>query len=480
MPPQHNNKRHSLGASLLISQSLLLNVISVPVTAYIIRTLGPEDYGQWVAASSLIAAGVGLTNPGLGAFFSRAVAQEPEAASSALADQLALRGALALLAGLLLTLLSIALGYPAPVVRCVAISVAGLLLTALTSALSDTLLALGHVKAYSLAAFTAGVVLTATTVLAAGRGVGAVGLTTVYLLGPATQCLLQWVLLRRIFPVRLRWDAARSRALLRQARIVGAKQFLLSTQCRLEQLIVPRMVGIATGAFFFAGSIPASRLMIFPDGLATASYARIARAVREDRESAHRYVYSLMRTSLIICLPMAILVYFLAEPFSRLLFPHAPEMCRTVIRVTIWSLPLQAFVMPMIYTLEASDQAATTARRTIAAVLCGALLSAAMIGRFGLIGACWSWTLRVLIQLVFLLPVFVRLYPLALSTKMIARILLCGTLMVAPLTLAVGLETSALWKLLTGIVSGVILYASSLVLLKVIPVGEIQRLVRRV
>lgn len=203
------SKHQVFGAALLIGQSILLNLVSIPVTAYIVRSLGPESYGQWAVASTLIAAGTCLANPGLSPLFSRAIAQNPEAAPAALAEQLSLRFWLAALVALLMLAVSAALGYPPAVVVSVAIAGAGLVLTRVASALADSLQALGHLKHFALSAFVAGLMLTIATAIAAGRDAGAVGLTIAYLTGPVVHCCLLFLFVRRLFPVRFGGNIAR-------------------------------------------------------------------------------------------------------------------------------------------------------------------------------------------------------------------------------------------------------------------------------
>src|SRR4051794_8718731 len=95
-----NSKRNVVNAVWVIAQQMLVNVIGVPAAAYIIRSLGPLQYGQWATAISLVAAAQAFCRLGLSTLFVRSIAQEPENAREALADQLGLRGLLGSLAGL--------------------------------------------------------------------------------------------------------------------------------------------------------------------------------------------------------------------------------------------------------------------------------------------------------------------------------------------------------------------------------------------
>src|SRR4029450_3999996 len=77
---------------------LRLNALGLFATAYIIRRLGPLQYGEWATAAALASAHLVVTNAGLRTIFVRDLARLPERAADLLAVQLALRIALGLLA----------------------------------------------------------------------------------------------------------------------------------------------------------------------------------------------------------------------------------------------------------------------------------------------------------------------------------------------------------------------------------------------
>ena len=56
--------RGIIGAAFMSGNSLLLNAISVPAMAFVIRKLGAFEYGQWATAASLVASVWALNNLG--------------------------------------------------------------------------------------------------------------------------------------------------------------------------------------------------------------------------------------------------------------------------------------------------------------------------------------------------------------------------------------------------------------------------------
>src|SRR5215218_2972047 len=111
-------KRSLIGGACLSLQPLVLNAISVPAMAYIIRGLGATAYGQWMVATALTSAMAILTSVGLRGAFVRQIAAAPENAQITLSHQLGLRLLLAACAAVTSTILAVALGYPSVVIAC--------------------------------------------------------------------------------------------------------------------------------------------------------------------------------------------------------------------------------------------------------------------------------------------------------------------------------------------------------------------------
>src|SRR5215204_552042 len=87
-----------LGGAFMATQFLALNGVGLFATAYIIRRLGPLQYGQWATGAALASAHLLMTSAGLRTIFVRDVARRPDLARELLAAQLGLRITLAGLA----------------------------------------------------------------------------------------------------------------------------------------------------------------------------------------------------------------------------------------------------------------------------------------------------------------------------------------------------------------------------------------------
>ena len=404
------------GAACISLQPVLLSAIALPATAYVIRTLGPTEYGQWAMATTLVAVTVFLGNLGLRGTFVRAVSRQPEEAPRLLADQLGVRIALSLLAAGVAIVACLLLRYPPIVLSCVTIAAGAMVLTTVATVASDMLQAVHRLYMVAAANMVGGLVLTGASVVAAYWHTGPAGIAASYLLGPAViGALTLWVVHRQHFPVRMRLDFRRAVRQLRDARHFAAQLLVSSASSNAEALMIPRLVGATSFGFFSAGTLLATRLATIPDGFGNAAYPAMSAAYRHGRPAALRVFGRFMVLTLVLCVAAAAAVTLVAGPVARLLFPGRAEVCEQVMRVTIWSLPLAGVMCIMGHALNALNKDAVQARASLVGAVCHLLVAAALVWRFGLVGACWSVVLRFVVQIAILTPAVVRAFRPALA-----------------------------------------------------------------
>lgn len=402
-------RKSLIGASFLIVQPLLLNALALPVTAFIIATLGPLDYGQWSVALTLITSTAILSNLGLRSFFIRSVAQQPSTAATAFAEQLGLRLLLALLAGCVSASISYLLGYPVLVQQCTAILAIGAVFAAAAAVVSDFLAATERLPALATINLAAGVILTVASVVALWLDAGLLGLALAYLLGPLVTGVLSIGLVhRRHFPVRVSGSPARYLTLLKQSKVLGLQLFVMNLSNHVENLLVPKLVGLAAYGHFSAGTLLPRRLEVVPDGLNTAFYPVLARSSQKSAREALGSVTRLGVFMLAACVPPALAVFLLAGPIATLLFPEHSDVCRMVIRITVWWMPLIGFAYAIGYFHIATGREREEFRISIVVAVVSLASSVALISAFGLVGACWALVARAAMSILFRVPCFVR------------------------------------------------------------------------
>lgn len=401
-----------VGAFCLSLQPLVLNALSVPVMGFLIHRLGAAGYGQWMVATSLLSVCAILTNLGLRGAFVRSVACDPASAATQLAEQLGLRLVLTALAAILAVTVCCLLEYSPAVVYCTIIGGVGLIATTFAATLADFLQANHRIKTVAAVNFTAGLGLTAASLAVALASKSPVAIAAVYLTGP----ILSAVLLARVvqndgWPVRFRCNARRFGQLLARSRFFAAQQFLAACSAQAEALMLPRLVGMNQFGFFTAGSLLANRLTVIPDGLCTAAYPAMARACASgERGRRTGMMFCYVAIAAIGGAALAVAGTLVAGPVSRILFPSQPLLFATVVRITIWSLPLMAVESVMGYALNAAGKDAPQSRASVPAAIISLAISVVLVTALGVSGACVSMLLRPAVRGVFLTPLFVRTF----------------------------------------------------------------------
>jgi O-antigen/teichoic acid export membrane protein len=397
-----------LGGTCLAIQPLLLNALSLPVMAYIIRGLGPSAYGQWTMAAAMMGVLGFIANLGLRGAFVRHVAAEPHTATEAMAEQLGLRLVLAALASILAMLLCLVLKYPPVVIECAAIGAAALFVSTLAATLVDVLQATGRSAIIAVVNMIAGFLLTAASAVVIWLRMGPVGLSAAYMIAPIVSAAILYFIVRKQMPIRVRFDFFHGLRLLNRSRAFAAQNLLNSASSYVEALYLPQLIGAANFGIYITGTLLPLRLGAIPDGFCTAAYPALARRFRDGRTSGTRLTLSWLGFILACCLTAALGIFALAGPISHILFPAHPDSCRMVIRVTIWALPLFGIESAIGYAINAAGADGAQARAAFPAALCNVVLTIVLMDRLGISGACIALPLRHAVRIVMLTTCFLR------------------------------------------------------------------------
>jgi O-antigen/teichoic acid export membrane protein len=398
-------------AAFLSIQPLALNVLSVPVLAYIIRRLGADGYAHWMTAATLVAASAVIANPGLRGAFVRQVAADPGSAKSALADQLGLRLLLTILAGLMVTCICLALGYPAPVLWCTVVGVAGMALTTVATTFADLLQSVHRIQTLAAVNLAAGLSLTGASVIAARWGNGPVAIAAAYLIGPGVSAGAMLIIVQRwVCPVGVRFHVPRCVSLLVRARFFAAQQLLSIGSTQAEALMLPLMIRMSQFGFFTAAAMIPNRASVLPDALCTAAYPGLVKACASGAHRGARLVLAYLTIAALGGALVSLAVMVVAEPIGRLLFPAEPGPFAEILRLIIWCLPLVGMDMVLSYSLNAAGRDSAVARASLPAAAVTLIASVALVSSLGVTGACWSMLLRPLVRIAFLAPVAFRAF----------------------------------------------------------------------
>ena len=473
-------RKSIIGAVWLTALPILLSAIALPATVYVIRSLGPTGYGEWSIATSLVGAVTALSTLGLSPILTRKVAQDPTLADEETAYQIGLRGLLALGAGAIAIAACVLLGYPAPVLACTVISALGLVLATLGGVLEDVLQARQHFGTIALAALASGLILTAFSVLAVFLGGGVIAVALAYLSGPVMSfALLSILFASRRSPLRIAWSRSRYGALLKESRTLGAAFVFAAIRDRAESLVIPKLLGIEVFGYFAGGILLAERLVVIPANLACAFLPLVASRYLKVDATASKEASRLIVIGLAVCLPICLATSFFADPIARTLFRNSPALTASVLRITIWSLPL----ISLGWALGTCLQAASAHREVgVASALntCISLpVSVGLTAWFGVTGACASFLIRPALGVWLVLPEFRKRFPIALRRMPLPRIALAAAAMMLTFWLATPSGHLSLLRACGGALLGGSVYALSLLTLRVITPADLLMLLRR-
>ena len=391
----------------MVVQPLMLNAVSIPATAYIIKSLGPLQYGEWAVALSLLASTAVLMGLGARSTFVRGISRAPDTAPVAFAEQLGLRIFLGAFAGAVSAAASLALGYGSVVIECTLLLAVGGIFTAIAQVVADLLIAFERLPTMTTINAIGGLVLTAASVVAIWFGVGPLGLAVSYLVGPVLSAVLSlWLVQRQMFPVRMMWRPRRWWTLLTESKVFTGQLLIYGLDSQAANLLVPKLVDVTSYGYFAAGTLVPNRLMVIPDGLNTAFYPVLVRHHAEGpkafRRSVRNYALLAAAAGLLVAPP----VYFLAGPIANLLFPEHPEMCRMLIRITIWAVPLVCLYTAATNCLNAAFREGPETRVAFAAMIVSMLVTVILVATWQVTGAGIALLAKGIINLVFRVPLF--------------------------------------------------------------------------
>lgn len=399
------------GASLISVQRLALNAISVPATALIIRRLGPDNYGRWSTAVALVAAVSILASLGLRGPFIRSVARDPDSAVDALADQLGLRGVLALLAATASLSVAILLHYPSVVLQCTAIIAFNMFVSVINTTLIDLLQGLEQFRAIAAAGFISGLALTVVSVIAVWHTGDPVWLACSYAFGPLVSLVVAIVYLRRSnIVIRARMRVGRGWQLIKDSRHFAFQQIVGAFSDNLPGLVLPRLVSASEFGAFSAGALVTDRLGVVSDAVETALFPSVSRLRRKEPARAAQHAIRAIIVTLVTCITVAIATAALSHVIAVVLLPKASGQCERVIMISIWSLPLVALASALGDSLVAAGREDLLSRASLISVTINLILGAVLLAFKGVDGACWFIVARPLPQIAFLLPCFLRFF----------------------------------------------------------------------
>ena len=420
----------------LIARPLLLNVLSIASNLYVVRKLGPGDYGAFNLGFAQVALFAPLCNLGLRAVAIRAIAEDRSRAPAIAGALFALR---ILLTGITVVLIAGWLALPtySLTTRLVgAAAVCSMVCVSMGGAVIDLFQGFERARANAQSQMLGGLVLTLLSVAALLAGFGLPGFVAAYVVGAAFQLyLLHRTAARELFPVRPVWDRARMKELALQARPFALFSALsnLTDAPVVDVLILGALFGSGAVGPYTAALGLVLRLLMIPYGISDALYPAVAAGYREQRAEVEATLRRSILNLALITVPAAVCLSFTAPTVLGILYGSKYLSAAGALAIAGWMLPLTGINYLMRESLNAVHQQRTTLQLVLVSCVVLVALYAVLIPPFGILGAAAAGILRELIMLGLWARPFQRQFGRPFPGRDLARVGLACLALVAPL-----------------------------------------------
>ncbi len=310
------------GASVLLT--LLNRAVDMAFAMFMLRILGPENAGKQTFAIVLVTWFEILTNFGLNTLLTRDVARDRLHASRYLANTTSMRLGLCTIALPLVVLVSLgwraAFGLTTDTIIAILLWFVSLFPSGVSAGLSAVF------NAYEKMEYPA-MISTLTTFLKVAGGTvvlllgwGFVGLAGVSIVVSLLTMLILLVAVSRICcPLRLEFDRKLQKQMFVEAYPLMLNHLLATLFFKVDVTLLQAMKGNVAVGYYGAAYKPIDALTIIPSYFTMAVFPIMARFATSARDSLMRAYQVAVRFLLLLAVPIAITVFFAAEPLIYLL-----------------------------------------------------------------------------------------------------------------------------------------------------------------
>jgi O-antigen/teichoic acid export membrane protein len=417
--------------------SLTNKAIDFAFAMLYVRLLGPEGTGKYAFVVAIYGFFEIISRYGLGTLLTRDVAADKHQSSRYLTNVIALRTLLWLASLPLLALVTLgyrlvgrvqfldASGIGVQEVQAIALLAAAMLFANWADALSSMFYAFEKMEYPAGLANAAGLLKVTLGALVLLLGWGFVGLAGVSLAINLLQLFWLYGLLRStLFRPEWRWDWSLQQWMLRSSGPLMLNHLLATIFWRIDVWILRPLAGAVNVGLYSVALKYLDGLNIVPSVFTMAIFPLMSRYARRDGDSLLRsYVISL-RLLVMVSLPIAMMVTFIAEPLVWLVggaaYLHVPDKATLfgrevsylggstlALRVIIWSIPIGFINSVTQYVLIAVNQQRYLTKAFILGVVFNIVGNLLLIPGYGYIGAA----------LVTILSEFSLLFPFYYSVK---------------------------------------------------------------
>lgn len=370
-----------------------IKVISFAFTVLIVRHLGADDFGQYMAVLAFGAMFVFLADLGLSPYTVREVARwrdapdGPERLRRLYANVLVLRFLLSLLAAVAVIGAAWLTGRPLVMIGAIALGTLGLLMYSVQGT-SESLLA-----GYERLDITAGTrVLQQLTFVLVGAaalwfGFGYYGLIVANLLGIALITLICWQGVRRL-GIALGQIAIREwPGLLRASLPFGIIGFTLGLSYKFDTVLLNIFRGDTETGYYNAAYGLVFSMVMLSNVVNSALYPSLTRHAANAPETMPQVYEQALRYLLMIALPIAVGASLLSREITLFLFDAEYLPTAPILALVIWAVPLMFLSEFLGYVVVISGDERRVARSVLISTGINVALNLLLIPIYGLVAA---------------------------------------------------------------------------------------------
>lgn len=307
-------------ASVLLISQLATWGLTLALTVVLARYLGAELVGEYTIASSLWTIMGVIINFGMDTLLVKEIARSPEKTPLLLSATLGARTILFILScGLIAVYIQIANFSSTAIILVILLGIAQLI-TQLYLAIQASLQGLELMHYVSIANVMSRIVNTVLgiAVLVLGYGVYGIGFVTSIAMGVGL--VLQYLFLRKKYPVHIIFNAAELRRILRTGLPYLASSLGLVAYGQVDVIVISSLINTTQVGWYGSASRLFSTMMFFPVIFTTAIFPSLTRIYTHTPNSLPRIIQKSFNLMLVLSTPIGVCLLFIAKPLVVLLY----------------------------------------------------------------------------------------------------------------------------------------------------------------
>lgn len=405
----HGFKRYASNTFWPLLTRVIGMMVSFVATIYIIRALGPENYGQLSYAVSFVGLFGILASLGIDNVLYRELINHPENRNSYLGSTLFIKLVMGLVTSLIVVVAAFTLVHD-DVSRLIILLLAP---TFLGMALQTTLIGDfgGQVaqKYPSIVTIAVILILSAAKIIVIALGAGVLYLGAILLLEPFLYATLLFFAHRHAFGTAHRWhfDAKIAKSLIYESWPFIFTTAFVTIYSRIDQIMLKHFIDATATGLYDAAVRIAEVWYLFPSIIAASLFPAILNAKKTSPDEYRRRLRLLIALLLIIPLVFIIPLTFIAEPLIITIYGPAFLGSVAPFLVYLWAGIFASLDNITRWYLLAEKRRRTIFLITALAAILNTLLNILFIPSYGLVGAAWATLISYAVLAVPLLPLII-------------------------------------------------------------------------